>query len=69
MHVSIDPDSHLDLKEIGMELCCEALEETVTSEESQHLFEMETCKFQKVETLAFFKLTFFPTTQAPPPIF
>ena len=52
-----------------MELCSEALEETVTSEEAQHLFQMETCKFQEVETLAFFKLTFFSTTQAPPPIF
>ncbi|KAL6320073.1 hypothetical protein AAG906_004471 [Vitis piasezkii] len=29
-HVGIDPDVHIDLHEFGMELCSEALEETMT---------------------------------------
>lgn len=53
-HVGIDPDAHVDLHELGMELCSEALEETVTSEEAQHLFDMAACKFQEVAALAFF---------------
>ncbi|XP_008803520.2 protein CLMP1 [Phoenix dactylifera] len=52
--VGIDPDAHLDLHELGMELCSEALEETVTSEEAQRLFEMAAAKFQEVAALAFF---------------
>uniref|UniRef100_A0A1D1YNZ0 Tetratricopeptide repeat protein 1 n=1 Tax=Anthurium amnicola TaxID=1678845 RepID=A0A1D1YNZ0_9ARAE len=52
--VGIDPDAHLDLHELGMELCSEALEETVTSEEAQELFEMAASKFQEVAALAFF---------------
>ncbi|GFQ07404.1 hypothetical protein PHJA_002884500 [Phtheirospermum japonicum] len=53
-HVGIDPDSHIDLHEIGMELCSEALEETVTSEEAQTLFDKASSKFQEVAALAFF---------------
>ncbi|KAG9455088.1 hypothetical protein H6P81_007992 [Aristolochia fimbriata] len=53
-HVGIDPDAHIDLHELGMELCSEALEETVTSEEAQGLFEMAASKFQEVAALAFF---------------
>ena len=52
--VGIDPDAHLDLHELGMELCSEALEETVTSEEAQELFDMAAAKFQEVAALAFF---------------
>ncbi|KAG0465291.1 hypothetical protein HPP92_019455 [Vanilla planifolia] len=52
--VGIDPDVHLDLHELGMELCSEALEEVVTSEEAQDLFEMAAAKFQEVAALAFF---------------
>ena len=37
-----------------MELCSEALEETVTSEEAQSLFEKAALKFQEVVALAFF---------------
>ena len=29
-HVRINPDAHLDLHELGMELCSEALEESIT---------------------------------------
>ncbi|CAH1416675.1 unnamed protein product [Lactuca virosa] len=46
-HVRIDPDAYIDLHEIGMELCSEALEETVTSEESQTLFDKAASKFQR----------------------
>uniref|UniRef100_A0A7N1A0V1 PB1 domain-containing protein n=1 Tax=Kalanchoe fedtschenkoi TaxID=63787 RepID=A0A7N1A0V1_KALFE len=52
--VGIDPDSHIDLHELGMELCSEALEETVTSEEAQSLFDKAASKFQEVAALAFF---------------
>ncbi|KAL6544710.1 Protein clmp1 [Orobanche minor] len=53
-HVGIDPDSHIDLHEVGMELCSEALEETVTSDEAQALFDRAASKFQEVAALAFF---------------
>ncbi|XP_022954875.1 protein CLMP1-like [Cucurbita moschata] len=53
-HVGIDPDAHIDLHELGMELCSEALEETVTSEEAQNLFNKAASKFQEVAALAFF---------------
>ncbi|GFZ10643.1 octicosapeptide/Phox/Bem1p (PB1) domain-containing protein [Actinidia rufa] len=52
-HVGIDPDAHIDLHELGMELCSEALEETVTSEEAQSLFDKAALKFQEVAALAF----------------
>jgi tetratricopeptide (TPR) repeat protein len=52
--VGIDPDAHIDLHELGMELCSEALENTVTSEEAQSLFEMAAAKFQEVAALALF---------------
>ncbi|XP_044461947.1 protein CLMP1-like [Mangifera indica] len=54
MHVGIDPDAHIDLHELGMELCSEALEETVTTEEAQNLFDKAALKFQEVAALAFF---------------
>ncbi|KAL8546830.1 hypothetical protein ACS0TY_006521 [Phlomoides rotata] len=47
-------DTHIDLHEHGMELCSEALEETVTGEEAQSLFEKAAVKFQEVAALAFF---------------
>ncbi|XP_057499083.1 protein CLMP1-like [Actinidia eriantha] len=53
-HVGIDPDAHIDLHEIGMELCSEALEDSVTSEEAQSLFDKAASKFQEVVALAFF---------------
>ncbi|CAI9760250.1 unnamed protein product [Fraxinus pennsylvanica] len=53
-HVGIDPDAHVDLHELGMELCSEALEETVTGEAAQSLFDKASLKFQEVAALAFF---------------
>ncbi|XP_042448394.1 protein CLMP1-like [Zingiber officinale] len=52
--IGIDPEAHLDLHELGMELCSEALEETVTGEEAQGLFDMAAAKFQEVAALSFF---------------
>ncbi|MCO5612849.1 hypothetical protein L7F22_067120 [Adiantum nelumboides] len=53
-HIGVDADAHVDLHELGMEFCSEALEETVTSEAAQPLFEAAACKFQEVAALAFF---------------
>ncbi|MCO5570639.1 hypothetical protein L7F22_024366 [Adiantum nelumboides] len=53
-HIGVDADVHIDLHELGMELCAEALEETVTSEDAQPLFEAAACKCQEVAALAFF---------------
>lgn len=41
----VHADAHLDLHELGMELCSEALEETMTSEEALALFEMAASKY------------------------
>ncbi|XP_011096015.1 HSP-interacting protein [Sesamum indicum] len=53
-HVGVDPDAHIDFHELGMELCSEALEETVTSEQAQNLFKKAALKFQEVAAVAFF---------------
>ncbi|CAL0309105.1 unnamed protein product [Lupinus luteus] len=53
-HVGIDPDTHIDLHELGMEFCSEALEEIVTGEEAQDLFDKAASKFEEVAALAFF---------------
>ena len=44
----------VDTNEFGLELCSEAFEETVTSEEAQSLFDQAASKFQEVAALAFF---------------
>ncbi|CAK9188195.1 unnamed protein product [Ilex paraguariensis] len=51
-HVGIDCDSYLDLHEIGMKLYSEAMEDTVTSEDAQELFEIAAAKFQEMAALA-----------------
>ncbi|VVA90912.1 unnamed protein product [Arabis nemorensis] len=48
----IDPDAHVDLHNLGVDLCSEALEETLTSEEAQPLFDEAGAKFQKVAAIA-----------------
>lgn len=53
-YVGFDPDAYLDLHELGMKLYSEALEETVTSEEAQDLFNMAAEKFQEMAALALF---------------
>ncbi|RVW39440.1 Protein CLMP1 [Vitis vinifera] len=43
----VEMDAHIDPHEFGMELCSDALEETVTSEEGQSLFDKAAPKFQE----------------------
>ncbi|XP_057421909.1 protein PHOX1 [Lotus japonicus] len=53
-HVGFESDRYLDFHELGMKLYSEALEETVTSEEAQCLFDMAGDKFQEMTALALF---------------
>nr|KYP57343.1 hypothetical protein KK1_003603 [Cajanus cajan] len=53
-HVGFESDRYLDFHELGMKLYSEALEETVTSEEAQGLFDMAGDKFQEMTALALF---------------
>ncbi|GMI92468.1 Phox1 [Hibiscus trionum] len=53
-HVGFDSDSYLDLHELGMKLYSEAMEDTVTSEDAQELFEIAADKFQEMAALALF---------------
>lgn len=51
-HVGFDSDSYLDLHELGMKLYSEAMEDAVTSEDAQNLFEIAAEKFQEMAALA-----------------
>lgn len=53
-HVGFESDRYLDFHELGMKLYSEAMEETVTSEEAQSLFDMAGDKFQEMAALALF---------------
>lgn len=53
-HVGFESDSYLNLHELGMKLYSEAMEETVTSDEAQALFETAGDKFQEMAALALF---------------
>ncbi|CAK8534489.1 unnamed protein product [Lathyrus sativus] len=53
-HVGFESDRYLDFHELGMKLYSEAVEETVTSEEAQGLFDMAGGKFQEMTALALF---------------
>ncbi|XVF48324.1 hypothetical protein PTKIN_Ptkin03bG0181000 [Pterospermum kingtungense] len=53
-HVGFDSDSYLDLHELGMKLYSEAMEDAVTSEDAQELFEIAADKFQEMAALALF---------------
>lgn len=53
-HVGFDCDSYLDIHEMGMKLYSEALEDTVTSEDAQELFDIAAAKFQELTALALF---------------
>lgn len=55
-HVGFDCDSYLDLHGIGMKLYSEAMEEIVTSEDAQELFDIAAAKFQEMSALALFNL-------------
>lgn len=53
-HVGFESDKCLDLHEVGMKLYSEAMEEVVTSEEAQDLFNVAGEKFQEMAALALF---------------
>ncbi|XP_030510285.1 protein PHOX1 [Cannabis sativa] len=53
-HVGFESDSYLDLHELGMKLYSEAMEETVTSDDAQDIFETAGGKFQEMAALALF---------------
>lgn len=53
-NVGFNLDGYLDIHELGMKLYSEAMEETVTSEEAQDLFETAANKFQEMAALALF---------------
>lgn len=53
-HVGFDSDSYLDMHEVGMKLYSEALEDVVTSDDAQELFQIAADKFQEMAALALF---------------
>lgn len=53
-YVGLDSDTYLDLHQLGIKLYSEAMEETVTSEEAQDLFDTAGCKLQEMAALALF---------------
>ncbi|XP_010279468.1 PREDICTED: uncharacterized protein LOC104613381 [Nelumbo nucifera] len=53
-HVGFTSDEYLDLHELGMKLYSEALEDTLTSEEAQDVFNIAAEKFQEMSALALF---------------
>ncbi|KAE9586447.1 hypothetical protein Lal_00044677 [Lupinus albus] len=53
-HVGFDSDAYLDIHEVGMKLYSSAMEDTVTSDDAQELFEMAEDKFQEMAALALF---------------
>ncbi|XP_071701936.1 protein PHOX1-like [Rutidosis leptorrhynchoides] len=55
-HVGLESDSYLDLHELGMELYSEAIEETVTTENAQKIFDIAGGKFQEMAALGLFNL-------------
>ncbi|KAF6168606.1 hypothetical protein GIB67_005218 [Kingdonia uniflora] len=53
-HVGFDSEAYLDLHEVGMKLHSDAIEDTISSEKAQDLFEMASEKFQEMAALALF---------------
>lgn len=53
-YVGFSSDAYLDLHELGVKLYSEAMEETVTCEEAQVLFDSAADKFQEMAALALF---------------
>ncbi|KAL8149769.1 hypothetical protein AgCh_006687 [Apium graveolens] len=53
-YVGFSSDAYLDLHEFGMKVYAEAMEETVTSEEAQGIFDTASEKFQEMASLALF---------------
>ncbi|KAL2926514.1 Protein PHOX1 [Bienertia sinuspersici] len=55
-HVGFESDSYLDMHEIGTKLYSEAIEETISSENAQELFDIASDKFQEMAALALFNM-------------
>ncbi|XP_050367207.1 protein PHOX1-like [Argentina anserina] len=53
-YAGFESDAYLDLHELGMKFYSEAMEETVTSEEAQDIFDTAGEKFQEMGALALF---------------
>lgn len=53
-HVGFDSDAYLSLHELGVKVYSEAMEEAITSEEAQDLFNTAAGKFQEMAALALF---------------
>ncbi|KAL1215130.1 Protein PHOX1 [Cardamine amara subsp. amara] len=53
-HVGFDSDSYLDIHNLGMKLYTEAMEDVVTGEDAQELFDIAADKFQEMAALALF---------------
>ncbi|PIA32521.1 hypothetical protein AQUCO_04400013v1 [Aquilegia coerulea] len=53
-HVGFNSDAYLDLHEHGMKLYSDGMEDTVTCEEAQDLFDIAAEKFQEMAALALF---------------
>nr|AAD23662.1 unknown protein [Arabidopsis thaliana] len=53
-HVGFDSDSYLELHNLGMKLYTEAMEDIVTGEDAQELFDIAADKFQEMAALAMF---------------
>jgi hypothetical protein len=53
-HVGISSDEYLDLYEVSMKLYTEAIEDTISTEEAQEVFNLAEENFQEMAALAFF---------------
>ncbi|KAK3129480.1 hypothetical protein QOZ80_6BG0480410 [Eleusine coracana subsp. coracana] len=53
-HVGVSSDEYLDLHEVSMKLYNEAIEDTITTEEAQEVFQLAEGNFQEMAALAFF---------------
>ncbi|GJN12919.1 hypothetical protein PR202_ga31244 [Eleusine coracana subsp. coracana] len=53
-HAGFDSDACVDLRDLGMRLYYEAMEDTITSEEAQEIFQVAEAKFQEMAALALF---------------
>lgn len=53
-HVGFDSDGYMELHDIGMKLYSEAIEDTVTCDDAQYLFDIAADKFQEMAALALF---------------
>ncbi|XP_021862209.2 protein PHOX1 [Spinacia oleracea] len=55
-YAGFDSDAYLDQHEIGMKLYSEAIEDTISSEDAQQLFDIASDKFQEMAALALFNM-------------